>query len=110
MEYRGTLRISKSDLQYYRDLLSIEDLEVDDKGIGLQDDCISIGSIKFPNNTLISIDLLSGCTNYYDNIVLYGNNEDNIYRELTYLDCLFDICDFELEYDDDIYIIKIEEV
>lgn len=109
MEYKGKVQIKKEDLKYYRDLLSIEDLEENNDGIGRQDDYIYIASVDFDNNTYITIDLASGLSNYYDNIVLWEKDGD-IVNELSCSDCNFDIDSFELFYDEDIYTVEIEEV
>lgn len=109
MEYKKTLKLNKDYVEYLRNLLSIEDLSIDNKGIGRIDDYIGIASVDFPNNKSITIDLASGSTNYYDNVVLW--EKDGIYyNELDCSDCNFDIGTFELFHDDDIYIVEIEEV
>ena len=74
MVYSGSFKIKKDDLEYYKKLLSIEDLENDKDEIGKMDDYIYIATINFENGNSVCIDLASGKTNYYDNIYLIDDN------------------------------------
>ena len=106
MRYVGKFKIEKERLEYYTDLLSIEDLEQDDKGIGLKDDYIGIAKVDFDNGNFITIDLASGSTNYYDNIVLWDKDGN----ELICSDCTYDIDNFSLFYGEDIYDVYMEAI
>lgn len=97
MTYKGQFKINKEDLQYYTDLLE-QDLE-EEEHIGIKDDYIGIATIEFSNGNYITIDLASGGSNYYDNIVLW--NKDG--QELYCSDCTYEINGFSLFYKDDIY-------
>ena len=113
MTYIGTINLSKEDIKYYNDLLSIDDLGDEDneeiiKKLGAkQDDEIGIAWVCFENGNSISIDLASGSTNYYDNIVLW--NSDNY--EICAFDCGYEISEeMAFEYEEDTYIIKCKDM
>lgn len=108
--FKGKFEISEEKLKYYNDLLLLdleenspyyieEDIERLDARI---DDYIGIASIKFENGNVLTIDIASGSSNYFDNIVLYDKNGE----ELLVLDCDYNIDNFEFEYDGDKYIVE----
>ena len=101
MEYIGNYELSKKQLDYYNELLLV-DLEDKEKAndIGAsKDDYIGIACIEFNNGNYVTIDLASGSSNYYDNIVLW-NKEG---KELMCLDCDYSLSNFDFEYENDIY-------
>lgn len=112
--FKEKLKITQEELNYYNELLQL-DLEEclpyydkhDIERLGAkQDDYIGIRAVEFENGNYITIDLASGCSNYYDNIVLW--DEDN--HELNVSDCNYFIDSFEMIYYDDIYIVELEIV
>lgn len=102
--------ISKSDYEKYNALLDIpilndELLYGDDNRWGAKtDDYIPGFCATFDNGKYITIDLASGSSNYYDNIVLWDEND----RECLTLDCTFEIENFEFEFDNEEYVVKFE--
>lgn len=102
MNYVGSFEISKKDYDFYKELLEIEDLNADNKGIGKKYDYIGIATIDFENGNYVTIDLASGGNNYFDNICLY----DKSGKELDCSDCTYEIGNFSLFYENDIYDIK----
>lgn len=112
MEYKAKFKINGDKLKYYNELLQL-DLEEslpyynkqDIERLGaIKDDYIGIATIEFENNNYITIDLASGDSNYYDNIVLY----DEKGNELYVLDCDYNLNSFEFTYNNDKYIIEME--
>lgn len=112
MEYKEKFKISKNKLKYYNELLQL-DLEEslpyynkqDIERLGAKtDDYIGIATITFKNGNFIAIDIASGDSNYYDNIVLYDKYENELYV----LDCDYKLDSFEFTYDNDKYIIELE--
>lgn len=110
MVYRKEVKITQEELNYYNELLQL-DLEEslpyynknDIERLGAKtDDYIDIRVINFENGNYITIDLASGTSNYYDNIVLWNKNNE----ELLVSDCNYEISSFELFYGDDIYEVK----
>lgn len=55
-----------------------------------QDDYIGLFEIDINDKYSLTIDLCSGDSNYYDNIVIWQKN-GNYYNEIDYLDCDFEI-------------------
>ena len=55
-----------------------------------QNDYVSLFSIDINKDYNITIDIASGSSNYYDNIVIWKNN-DLSYNEVGYLECEFKI-------------------
>lgn len=108
--FKEKIKITQEELNYYNELLelSFEDLEKykhDFERLGAkQDDYIGIRTVEFKNGNYITIDLASGMSNYYDNIVLWS--KDN--QELSVSDCNYDISSFEMFYDEDIYVVEME--
>lgn len=112
MRYKGFLKISKEDMNYYNDLLQL-DLDINSEYYNIEDisrlsartdDYIDIGIVEFRNGNFVVIALTSGNSNYYDSICLY----DKEGRELLCRDCNFEISSFSLSYKNDIYDIVIE--
>ena len=107
MKYMGSYRLTKKQLDYYNELLLLdlddflpyyneEDIE---RLNAKKDDYISIGCIEFGNGNYLTIDLASGGSNYYDNVVLWNNKGE----ELICLDCDYNLGNFEFEYENDKY-------
>lgn len=110
MTYKGILKITQEELNYYNELLQL-DLdkclpyynEHDIERLGAKThDYISIRKIDFDNGNYVTIDLASGDNNYFDNIVLY----DKSGNELICSDCTYELSSFSLYYEDDIYDIE----
>lgn len=112
MEYKSKLKISEEKLNYYNELLSLDldeclpyynkdDIERLNARI---DDYIGIARVDFENGNYLMIDIASGSSNYYDNVVLC----DKFDRELYVLDCEYKINSFTFEYENDIYSLEIE--
>ena len=110
MIYQGKFEIDKETLKYYNELLQVDldccspyynedEIERLDARI---DDYIGIGLVEFSNGCYATIDIASGSSNYYENIVLYDKNGD----ELDVSDCTYELNSVELYYDEDTYIIK----
>ena len=92
MVYKGKFTIKKGDLEHYKRLLEIETFEKlneeEMNRIGAKkDDYIEIGCVEFSNGNYLTIDLCSGCSNYFDNVVLY----DMYGTEIELLDCNYEI-------------------
>ena len=107
MEYVGSYRLTKKQLDYYNELLLLdlddclpyyneEDIE---RLNAKKDDYISIACVEFDNGNYLTIDLASGSSNYYDSIVLWDKNGN----ELMCLDCDYNLGNFEFEYENDTY-------
>ena len=114
MTYEETIKISQEELNYYNELLQL-DLEEDEpfynehdiERLGAKkDDYISIRTIEFSNGNYITIDLASGGSNYYDNVVLCDKDGN----ELLCSDCSYEISDFKLMYDGNVYSVIFEIV
>ena len=114
MIYSETFEIKKDSLKHYNELLQL-DLddclpyynEHDIERLGAKkDDYIPIGFVKFNNGNYVTIDIASGSSNYYDNIVLYDKNGN----ELICSDCTYELSGFSLYYGEDTYNVEIKEV
>ena len=114
MEYKAKFKINGDKLKYYNELLQL-DLEESlpyynkkdiERLLAIKNDYIGIATIEFENGNYLTIDLASGDSNYYDNIVLYDKNGN----ELIVSDCTYEISSFSLYYNEDIYTIKLEVV
>lgn len=112
MEYKKKFRISKEELHYYSELLSL-DLSKDmpyynehdiERLNAKQNDYIGIGVVEFENGNYLTLDLASGDINYYDNFVLFDKNGN----ELLVFDCCYNIDTFFFDYGEDSYIVEIE--
>ena len=118
MVYKGKMKISQEEINYYNELLQL-DLEKcspyynehDIERLGAkQNDFIGVRTIDFDNGNYVTIDLASGDSNYFDNIVLW--NKDN--QELLCSFCTFELLcksynfrsNFSLCYNNDIYDIE----
>lgn len=112
MRYIEKFRISEEELNYYNELLQLDLDEClpyynkhDIERLGAKrNDYIGIATITFKNGNFIVIDVASGDSNYYDNIVLYDKYENELYV----LDCDYKIDSFKFTYDNDTYVIEIE--
>lgn len=111
MTYKEKIKITQEELNYYNELLQL-DLEEclpyydkhDIERLGAKtDDYIEIRTIEFKNGNYITIDLASGTSNYYDNIVLYSKDNE----ELVVSECDYKISDFSIFYKNDIYEIEL---
>lgn len=110
MTYKAKVKMTKEELKKYNELLQLdleESLPYYDKQeierLGAKkEDYIEIRTIEFENGNYITIDLASGTSNYYDNIVLW-NKEG---QELMVSDCSYEISSFSLFYEEDIYDIE----
>lgn len=107
MTYKQKIKITQEELNYYNSLLSLEldecspyynKHDIERLG-GKTDDYIGVRTVEFENGNYITIDLASGGSNYYDDIVLY--DKDN--RELVVSDCTYELSSFNLFYQDNIY-------
>lgn len=111
MTYKEKVKIAQEELNYYNSLLELDLDEClpyydkhDIERLGAKtDDYIGIRTIEFKNGNYITIDLASGTSNYYDNIVLW--NKDN--QELCVSDCSYNLSSFSMFYEDDIYDIEL---
>ena len=114
MKYKAKLKISEKELNYYNELLSLDldeclpyynknDIERLNARI---DDYIEIARVDFENGNYLLIDIASGSSNYYDNIVLY----DKYDNELYVFDCEYKIDSFNFEYENNMYSLEIEKV
>ena len=68
------------------------------------DDYIGIARVDFENGNYLLIDIASGSSNYYDNIVLYDKNDSELYV----FDCEYKIDSFDFEYENNMYSLEIE--
>ena len=111
MIYKEKVKMTQEEINYYADLLgldldksSLNYNEHDIERLGAKtDDYINIRTIEFKNGNYVSIDLASGNSNYYDNIVLYDKKGYELYCS----DCNFKINSFSLFYEEDIYDIEL---
>ncbi len=107
MIYKGKFSISKEDYEYYKKLLDLDfntdKKEMEKLGAKIYD-YIEIGCVEFSNGNYLTIDLCSGCSNYFDNVVLY----DMYGTEIDVLDCNYEIGSFETDYGNDMYIVEME--
>ena len=63
-----------------------------------QDDYISLFSININKDYVLTIDIASGTSNYYDNIVIWKKGKTELdYKEVACLECNFEIGDITLE-------------
>ena len=110
MIYVEEFKIAKEQLDYYNKLLQVDldccspyyNEEEIEKLNAKIDDYIGIGVAEFKNGCYATIDIASGSSNYYENIVLY--NKDG--EELDVNDCTYELNSVELFCDEDTYIIK----
>lgn len=114
MIYKAKIELSQAEITLYNRLLEEIDFDDDTKEMqdkiaelgAKQDDQIGIYSYEFENGNYVNIDICSGSSNYYDNIVLFDKNGN----ELWVNEYDFRIDSFEFELDDDTYIVEIGEM
>ena len=112
MTYKQKIKITQEELNYYNSLLSLEldecspyynKNDIERLG-GKNDDYIGVRTVEFENGNYITIDLASGGSNYYDNIVLYDKDG----QELVVEDCSYELSDFCIAYNGDEYVVELE--
>lgn len=107
MTYKGKFKVNASDLKHYEELLYLDNFEdcteedMESVNARLFDE-IQIANVTFKNGVYVLIDLCSGCSNYFDNIVVC-DSQGNAVDEL---DCTYEIGDFEFDYNGDTYIVE----
>ena len=112
MKYEATVTLPLGTIDRFNKLFDIEDMEeMSEDELYLhgakQNDYESIFEVRFENGSRLTYDLASGDTNYYDNVIWYECDDDAVGRTL---DCLFYLeKEFEVDIDDDVYIVHIVE-
>ena len=100
------IKADKKYIDYINRLL--QDINFDDDSLKMQklieelnakqDDNISLFSIDIDKDYVLTIDIASGTSNYYDNIVIWKKGKTELdYREVACLECNFEIGDITLE-------------
>lgn len=100
------IKADKKYIDYINRLL--QDINFDDDNLEMQelikelnakqDDYISLFSININKDYVLTIDIASGTSNYYDNIVIWKKGETELnYNEVACLECNFEIGDITLE-------------
>ena len=100
------VKADKKYIDYINRLL--QDINFDDDSLEMQklikelnakqDDYISLFSININKDYVLTIDIASGASNYYDNIVIWKKGETELdYKEVACLECNFEIGDITLE-------------
>ena len=100
------VKADKKYIDYINRLL--QDINFDDDSLEMQklikelnakqDDYISLFSININKDYVLTIDIASGTSNYYDNIVIWKKGETELdYNEVACLECDFEIGDITLE-------------
>ena len=100
------IKADKKYIDYINRLL--QDINFDDDSLEMQelikelnakqDDYISLFSIDINKDYVLTIDIASGTSNYYDNIVIWKKGETELdYKEVACLECSFEIGDITLE-------------
>ena len=100
------IKADKKYIDYINRLL--QDINFDDDSLEMQklikelnakqDDYISLFSIDINEDYVLTIDIASGTSNYYDNIVIWKKGKTELdYREVACLECNFEIGDITLE-------------
>ena len=100
------VKADKKYIDYINRLL--QDINFDDDSLEMQklikelnakqDDYISLFSININKDYVLTIDIASGTSNYYDNIVIWKKGKTELdYREVACLECNFEIGDITLE-------------
>lgn len=77
-----------SDIDFNNDSMEMQNL-IEELN-ACQDDYVGLFSIDINKDYNITIDIVSGSSNYYDNIVIWKNN-DLSYNEVGCLECEFEI-------------------
>ena len=100
------VKADKEYIDYINRLL--QDINFDDDSLKMQklikelnarqDDNINLFSKDINKDYVLTIDIASGTSNYYDNIVIWKKGKTELdYREVACLDCNFEIGDITLE-------------
>ena len=100
------IKADKKYIDYINRLL--QDINFDDDSLEMQklikelnakqDDYISLFSININKDYVLTIDIASGTSNYYDNIVIWKKGKTQLdYKEVACLECDFEIGDITLE-------------
>ena len=100
------VKADKKYIDYINRLL--QDINFDDDSLEMQklikelnarqDDNIGLFSIDINEDYVLTIDIASGTSNYYDNIVIWKKGENKLdYNEVACLECSFEIGDITLE-------------
>ena len=100
------IKADKKYIDYINRLL--QDINFDDDSLKMQklieelnakqDDNISLFSIDIDKDYVLTIDIASGTSNYYDHIVIRKKKKTELdYREVACLECNFEIGDITLE-------------
>lgn len=100
------VKADKKYIDYINRLL--QDINFDDDSLEMQklikelnakqDDNIDLFSIDINKDYVLTIDIASGTSNYYDNIVIWKKGETELcYNEVACLECSFEIRDITLE-------------
>ena len=100
------IKADKKYIDYINRLL--QDINFDDDSLEMQklikelnarqDDNIGLFSIDINKDYVLTIDIASGTSNYYDNIVIWKKGKTELdYREVACLECNFEIGDITLE-------------
>ena len=98
------IKADKEYINYINRLL--QDINFDDESLEMQklikelnakqDDSISLFSIDINKDYVLTIDIISGTYDYYDNIVIWKKGENEL-NEVACLECDFEIGDITLE-------------
>ena len=100
------VKADKEYIDYINRLL--QDINFDDDSLEMQklikelnarqDDNINLFSIDINKDYVLTIDIASGTSNYYDNIVIWKKGKTELdYREVACLECNYKIGDITLE-------------
>lgn len=100
------IKTNKKYIDYINKLL--QDIDFDDDSLKMQqlikelnakqDDEINLFSIDINEDYVLTIDIVSSTSNYYDNIVIWKKEETGLdYSEVACLECNFEIGDITLE-------------
>ena len=100
------VKADKKYIDYINRLL--QDIDFDDDSLEMQklikelnaqqDDSIGLFSIDINKDYVLTIDIASGTSNYYDNIVIWKKGKTELdYKEVACLECSFEIGDITLE-------------
>lgn len=100
------IKVDKKYIDYINRLL--QDINFDDDSLEMQklieelnarqDDSIGLFSIDINKDYVLTIDIASGTSNYYDNIVIWKKGKTELdYKEVACLESDFEIGDITLE-------------
>ena len=109
IKHEATVSISREEFDRINRLLAIQSLEeMTDEELREQgantDVCEGLFFIEFDNGATMTIDLRSGSSNYYDDVVWTSADGTND----VVLDCSYELDDIEVEIDGELYIVNIE--